>query len=438
MAAELGLVDAFSRLHVLVIGEAMLDTYLDGKATRLSREGPVPIVAIDRQTDVAGGAANAAANLVALGARVSFLSLTGDDDAAGVLRMALRAQGVPDDNVVSEPGRRTLTKRRISADGQLLLRFDEGSTQPASGAVERDLIDRLESVYETVDAVLISDYGYGVLTSRLVDRLGDLLKRRRVPVVVDAKDPTAYRNLAPTAAKPNYAEAAQLLGEPVSEASSVRIGQIARGAGRLLELTGAQVVAVTLDRDGALVFERAAPVYRTYAEPNPHSRAAGAGDTFVSVMALGLTVGAETSAVAEAAAAASSIVVDKSGTATCTADELRARLCSGEKVVADRRVLATLVAGFAAAGRRVVLTNGCFDILHRGHITYLNRAKALGDVLIVGLNTDDGVRRLKGDGRPINSLDDRAQVLAGLSAVDYIVPFAEDTAVELAQQIRPD
>jgi D-beta-D-heptose 7-phosphate kinase/D-beta-D-heptose 1-phosphate adenosyltransferase len=288
-----------------------------------------------------------------------------------------------------------------------------------------------------VDAVVISDYGYGVMTPRVIASLAASAEIGRRTVVVDAKDVTAYRGVRPTAAKPNYSEAVRLLGEPESDESPVRVGQVAGNAERLLELTGARIVAVTLDRDGGLLFERGQAAYRTYTRPNPNSRAAGAGDTFVAALTLALAAGAEVPAAGELAAAAATVVVDKTGTSTCTAAELRAQLQSREKVLADMRSLLSRLAAFEEQGRRIVFTNGVFDILHRGHITYLNRAKALGDVLVVGLNTDESVRRLKGPDRPINSVDDRAQVLAALSAVDLIVPFADDTPADLIRLVKP-
>jgi D-beta-D-heptose 7-phosphate kinase/D-beta-D-heptose 1-phosphate adenosyltransferase len=202
-------------------------------------------------------------------------------------------------------------------------------------------------------------------------------------------------------------------------------------------LTGARLAAVTLDRDGALFFERGSPPYRTYARPAANSRAAGAGDTFVGALALGLAAGAHTPVVAELAAAAAAVVVAKDGTAACYAQELREYVSAGGKYVPDLRRLAARVEFLRQQGRRIVFTNGCFDILHRGHITYLNQAKALGDVLVVGVNSDDGIRRLKGPDRPINTLEDRIQVLAALSCVDHLTAFDEDTPCNLIQALRP-
>jgi D-beta-D-heptose 7-phosphate kinase/D-beta-D-heptose 1-phosphate adenosyltransferase len=197
-------------------------------------------------------------------------------------------------------------------------------------------------------------------------------------------------------------------------------------------------VAVTLDTEGALVFERGRPAYRTYARPTPPSRAAGAGDTFVAALALALAAGGHTPAAVEVASAAASIVVGTDGTSVCGQEQLSEYFTAVSKTLHSVDRLAARAAFHHEQGRRIVFTNGCFDILHRGHITYLNRAKALGDLLVVGINSDESVRRLKGSGRPINGLEDRVQVLAALSCIDHIVPFDGDTPEELIRAIRPD
>jgi D-beta-D-heptose 7-phosphate kinase/D-beta-D-heptose 1-phosphate adenosyltransferase len=213
---------------------------------------------------------------------------------------------------------------------------------------------------------------------------------------------------------------------------------VSRHGRRLLEVTGAQIAAVTLDADVAVFFERGRPPYRTYARAAAHSRAAGAGDTFVATLGLALGAGANVAEAAELASAAAAVVVGKDGTATCSTPELRAAIEPGDKIVADVEALAARLEAHRRSGRRIVMTNGCFDILHRGHIAYLNRAKTLADVLVVGVNSDRSVTRLKGPGRPINTLADRVEVLAALSAVDYIVPFDEDTPIELVRVVRPN
>jgi D-beta-D-heptose 7-phosphate kinase/D-beta-D-heptose 1-phosphate adenosyltransferase len=253
--------------------------------------------------------------------------------------------------------------------------------------------------------------------------------------VVDARRPAAYRGAGLTACKPNFGEVSALLD---LQAGGDRAAAVAAQGRRLLDLCGAEVVAVTLDAEGALVFERGRPPYRTFARPQPGSRATGAGDTFTVALALGLAVGGDVPAAAELASAAAEVVVDQAGTAACAAHELRRRLGGSGKIVPSVAELATRRESLRAGGRRLVLTSGCFDILHRGHVTYLNRAKELGDVLVVAVNDDAGVRRLKGAERPVNPLEDRLGVLAGLSSVDVLVPFGDDTPVAVVRALAPD
>jgi D-beta-D-heptose 7-phosphate kinase/D-beta-D-heptose 1-phosphate adenosyltransferase len=429
-------IERFGGLRVLVVGEGMLDCYLHGATERLCREAPVPIVDVTRRLDVPGGAANTAVNARCLGADVTFLSVIGDDAEGQLLSARLADHGIAAAALLRDPQRRTLTKQRVLAGSQLLVRFDHGSTGALTAEHERRLAARLTELIATHDAVLVSDYGYGILGPRVIAALGASQARLGRVVVVDSKTLAAYRSTGVTAVKPNFAEALALLGG--GERGRERTAFIARQGPRLLDTTGAQIAAVTLDSDGALFFERGRPPYRTYARPTEHSRAAGAGDTFLAALGLALAAGGDVSAAAEIASAAAAVVVGKDGTATCSAVELRAAVTPGEKIVHDPSALVTALDAHRRRGHRIVMTNGVFDILHRGHITYLNAAKALGDVLVVGLNADATVRRLKGPDRPINGLDDRAQVLAALSAIDYIVPFEEETPIELVRAVRPD
>jgi D-beta-D-heptose 7-phosphate kinase/D-beta-D-heptose 1-phosphate adenosyltransferase len=269
-------------------------------------------------------------------------------------------------------------------------------------------------------------------------RLRELQATTPKPLVVDARDLRRYRRLEATAVKPNYAEAIGLLGEPDQRGTKLRVAQIAANGERLLDVTGATIVAVTIDAEGVMVFERDAPPYRTYCRPRTDAQAAGGGDTFVATLALALASGAATPEATELASTAAAIVVGQPGTATCSADELIGALSVSGKRVEGVDDLRRRADAYRAQGRRIVFTNGCFDILHRGHVTYLDRAKGLGDVLIVAVNTDASVSRLKGPGRPINSLDDRLMVLEALSCVDNVVAFDSDTPERLIEAVRPD
>lgn len=424
---------------MLVVGEAMLDSYLKGSTERLCREAPVPVVSVEDREHVPGGAGNAAVNIHSLGARVFFLSVIGTDAEGAQLIQALEDCGVSTEHVIRRPERQTLAKQRVIAASQMVVRFDHGSSDAVSSSVEEMLIQRMKRLFPQVDAVLVSDYGYGLLTPRLIQAMADLQTASPRLFLVDSRRLLNYRSVPITAIKPNYEEAISLLGLQKPREQSARIRQMETEGFRLLDLIGTYLAAVTLDTDGALIFERGVPTsYRTYTRPAPQTQAAGAGDTFMSAFTLSLAAGAPAEHAADIASAASSIVVEKDGTSTCHQDELSRFVSSDEKMVTDVFQLAARLATYRREGLRIVFTNGCFDILHRGHVSYLNRAKAFGDILIIGLNSDESVHRLKGPARPVNRLEDRGQILSALSCVDHIVPFDDETSHNLIRLIRPD
>ncbi len=432
------LMDTFSKLRVLVIGEAMLDRYLKGSTTRLSQEAPVQIVSVEEKEDIPGGAANTAANIRSLGAEPLFLSVIGDDEEGRWLRRALQNYQISDENVLCDSDRITLAKHRLLANGQMMIRFDQGTIAPLAPKTEARLIRRLHGLARKVDAIIISDYSYGILTPGVIEALAEIQARAMHVVVLDAKQYKPYQSLRVTAVKPNYSEAINILGQEAKEGSEERVQQIEKYGRKILEIAGAQMAAITLDQDGALIFERGQPVYRIYARPAEHNRVAGAGDTFMSALALALASGASAAPAAEIASTAAAMVVQKPGTSTCYIEELKAFYSGDEKFITDSFHIAARIAAYRRQCKRIVFTNGCFDILHSGHIQYLNQAKAQGDVLVVGINTDPGVQRLKGPNRPINHLEDRAQVLSALSCIDHIIPFDEDIPYSLIQMIQPD
>jgi D-beta-D-heptose 7-phosphate kinase/D-beta-D-heptose 1-phosphate adenosyltransferase len=431
----LELIRGFGTLEVTVLGEAMLDAYMRGAADRLCREAPVPVVSLLERFDQPGGAANAAMNTAALGAHTNYLGVVGADDDGRRLRTVLEAHGLDQDGVLVSDQRRTLCKCRIFAGDQMVMRLDQGSSEQLDPDIEALLLERLVEAHQRSDLLIVSDYGYGTVTPRIIETLARLQEESPRPLVVDAKFPERYRRIGATAVKPNYGELTRLLG--LAPRRDDRVSQIEIFEQQLLETTGARIVAATLDEEGALIFEREAPPYRTYAQPMPHTHATGAGDTFTAALGLALAAGADTPSAAECASAAARVVVARGGTTVCGRDELLASLLAGEKLIETRENLGARVEQLRRMGKRIVFTNGCFDILHRGHVTYLSRAKALGDVLIVGVNGDAGVSALKGPERPINPLEDRLQVLSALSCVDHLVPFDEATPHEVLRIVRP-
>ena len=427
---------SFATVEVLVIGDAMLDAYLLGSSERLCQEAPVPVVAVEERETAAGGAANVAANVTALGGRTTFVSVTGADPHARMLRARLHDAGVDDGNVFADPERETLSKARVLSGGHLLLRIDHGTTEPISERPEREVVEAIRHAWHACSAVVISDYGYGTLTPSVIDAVRSLHRSDPRVLVVDAKNLSRYRALRPTITKPNYAQAVALLGEP--EATCGHVEHIAGLGARLLEAAGAEVVAVTLDEEGAIAFERGRDSYRTYARPVRAISTSGAGDAFAAALALCAGAGSPIPSSVELASAASAVVIGKERGSVCSADELRHQVSGLHKLSTSARDAAGRIDFLRRQGLRIVVTNGCFDLLHRGHVTYLSRAKSLGDVLVVGVNSDEGVRRLKGPDRPITPLEDRLEVLAALSCVDLVVPFEEATPEALISCLRPD
>lgn len=436
------LIDAFADTDVLVIGDALLDRWLHGSSTRLCREAPVPVVDLDERLDVPGGAANTAVNLAALGARVTLVAVVGDDAEGRALSAATSAAGVDTSGVVADPGRGTAVKHRLTADRQLLLRFDQGDRCPPSEDAERAVLRHLAALLPRVDAVVVSDYDSGIRTDAVRSLVAGWRSAGPRVCTVDARDPAAWREVRPTAVTPNHQEAARLLGLPAAPSHprhrADRAEAVTVHGARLLQLTGADIAAVTLDEDGAVVLERDRPTYRTYASPVDAARATGCGDTYTAALTLALAAGGGTVEAAELASTAAAVVVRKPGTAVCSAAELRADDSAGVKRLRGPGELAAAVTTHRLEGRRIVFTNGCFDLLHRGHVTYLSRAKALGDVLVVAVNDDASVARLKGPSRPINPVADRMEVLAALSCVDHVVGFRDDSPTALLRAARPD
>lgn len=427
----------FKGRHVVVIGDALLDVYLSGPVGQLCREAPVPIVEIENCLQVPGGAGNTALNARTLGADVSLVGVVGDDAEGDALRAALDRFGVETMHLIALGERRTPAKHRLLGGPQMLARFDQGSRADADDAAA-ELSARVTRLYGEADAVILADYGYGLFTPALIQSLTYLQRRQPRIVVADSRTLARFAPINVTAVKPSFHEAAQLLGLTGAERGPGRAETAIARAAALLDATRARIAAVTLDIDGAIILERDRAPYRTYARPAQRSRSTGGGDTFSAAFALALAVGADTPEAAELASAAAAVVVGKDGTVPCHADELRAMIGGGEKRLGDDTTIRDRVRAYRARGARIVFTNGCFDILHRGHVALLNKAKALGDVLIVGVNSDASVRRLKGASRPINTLDDRIKVLTALSYVDHVTAFDGDSPTDLIRLIRPD
>ncbi|KAB8196673.1 D-glycero-beta-D-manno-heptose 1-phosphate adenylyltransferase [Nonomuraea phyllanthi] len=417
-------------ISAVVVGDVMLDSWLRCSAKRLAQEAPVPVMSLEATDEAPGGAANTAANLVALGARVRLIGAVGDDACGDKLVQSLRLLGV-ETCLVTVPGRRTAHKRRLVSGGQLTARYDEEDLDVLPERAERELLGRLREAVPGADVVVACDYGGGVFTAAVRRALAGLPL-----LVVDAHAIAPWGECAPAAVLPNYAEVVRLLGDPDEPAD--RLAYLTARSDRLMELTRAGIVVTTLDGEGTLLHRAGRPPYRTYARPAPQHMATGAGDTYTAAFALWLAGGASPEEAAEAGQAAAGVVVRRPGTAVCTRYELQRALRRHDGTVQTAERLAQLLDEHRRRGERVVFTNGCFDVLHRGHVTYLEQAGRLGDVLVVAVNSDASVARLKGPGRPLNPCEDRMSVLAALNDVDYVTEFDEDTPERLLRMIRPE
>jgi len=419
----------------------MLDDFVYGEVTRISPEAPTPVLAVARSEVEIGGAGNVARNIAALGARCIFIGLIGKDDAARTLNDAftkLTGSVVP--HLVSEAGRHTTRKVRFVSEHHSahLMRADWETAQPASAASEAAVIAQAEAALPQCGAVVLSDYAKGVLTERVVRAIIDRARRLGKPVVVDPKshDYKIYRGA--TLITPNRQELGTAVHRPVTSEA-----EIAKAAAELAHIVASDAVLVTRSEEGMTLHVHGHAPLHIPAYPVKVRDVSGAGDTVAAVMAVLLAMKAPYDAAMRAANAAAAVVVGKRGTSTVTLTELRHRilpaasLAPEDKIVFDWSMLDERLADWRRHGLRIGFTNGCFDLLHRGHVKLLAEARAACDRLVVGLNSDASTTRLKGKGRPINPAEGRAEVLAALEAVDLVVVFEEDTPLELIKRVRP-
>ena len=420
----------FSAAKVLTIGDLMLDQYWFGPTSRISPEAPVPVVKVTGEQARAGGAANVAVNLASLGAQATVVGLIGDDVNGQQLAGMLDESGIEADLGVSRD-RPTITKLRVLSRNQQLIRLDTEDQFELSDA--EALGEILERRIPAADACILSDYAKGTLAR--APEIIAACRKHDVPVLVDPKgrDFTRYRGAS--LLTPNLGEFEAVVGKTRSDEQIVERGQA------LCDELDLGALVVTLSERGMVVIADGQEALFQSARVREVFDVTGAGDTVIATLGAALAAGQSLADAAALANLAAGIVVRKIGVATATASELR--LALHEQGLGGRGLLnpdeAPVVAAEARArGERVVMTNGCFDILHTGHVAYLEEAKMRGDRLIVAVNEDASVTRLKGEGRPVNSVEDRMSVLAGLASVDWVVPFAEDTPAELIGHVLPD
>lgn len=410
-------------------GDVMLDRYLFGGTGRISPEAPVPVVHVQETEDRPGGAANVAVNLASLGIQTTLLGLVGKDDEARALEAGLTSRDI-ECRFVAVNGWQTTTKTRVQSRGQQLIRLDR---ETASSTDSEKLLQTLQKRVSDINAVVLSDYGKGALTD--VAAMIEACRSAGLPVLVDPKGSNFQKYQGATILTPNQAEFEAVAGVAGSDSDLVN------RARDMIDRLGLLALLITRSEKGMLLVQGSDEPLFLPTRAREVFDVTGAGDTVVAVLAAALASGEELQAAAALANLAASLVVRKIGVASVTPGELKRALHqrgTGGRGLATEDELRLLRKEAAERGERVVMTNGCFDVLHAGHVAYLEEAKNLGDRLIVAVNDDDSVARLKGESRPINKLADRMTVLSGLAAVDWVVPFGEDTPQRLIQSILPD
>ncbi|WP_266347144.1 D-glycero-beta-D-manno-heptose-7-phosphate kinase [Kaistia dalseonensis] len=425
--------------RVAVIGDVMIDRYITGSVNRISPEAPVPVLLHSAGRVVAGGAANVAANVSALGARVHLVGLVGADNEARELRDVLGQHGVTNlAGLVVDPARPTVTKTRVMSGRQQIVRIDAENTSFPGTEIEAELVEAGKVAIADADVVVLSDYAKGVLSDRVITALITEARSRNVPIIVDPKRRTfeAYRGA--TLVTPNRKELFEATGLPDDTDETAAIAAAA-AAGQF----GGDVL-VTRAEKGMTLWRQGGAVTHVPAEAREVFDVSGAGDTALAALAVSIAEGLPVESAVGVANAAAAIAVGKLGTAVVTRAELNAALnrtpLAGFEpgALAERERAAQIVRNWQALGERVVFTNGCFDLVHPGHIAIIELAANEGDRLVVGLNTDSSVKRLKGPSRPLQDEIARARVIGALRAVDLVVLFEEDTPLEIIQTLKPD
>ncbi|MDR1621586.1 MAG: bifunctional heptose 7-phosphate kinase/heptose 1-phosphate adenyltransferase [Synergistaceae bacterium] len=417
-----------AEVGIAILGDVVLDRYLTGSTSRVSREAPLPVVVCDRETDNLGGAGNVAMNLRGLGCRVFLVGAVGKDDGAGRIRSHLDENAVGA-KLFERTLSSTLTKTRLICGGQQVARFDHEKIEPLDEELAGEAVSWLEELLRgsAVKAVILSDYGLGFCTPRLSSGAIEAAQKYRVPVFVDPRGADWSKYRGATVVTPNLSELAAVYGPVPNENDAVaRAGQsVRRNAALEWLLVTRSSQGMTLVGEGGTIHLPARPV--------EVFDVSGAGDTVIACLAVGVAAGFSMSEATRFSNEAAQIVVTKAGTYPIAASDLPA----APRRVA-RQAAVRLCRQWKEEGQRVVFTNGCFDVLHAGHIDSLERAKELGDRLVVGLNSDRSVRALKGENRPVNGAENRARLLAALRVVDLVVVFDEDTPAELLSELRPN
>jgi len=422
--------------NIAVVGDLMIDHYLWGSCNRISPEAPVQVVSVEKESSVLGGAGNVITNLLSLGSDVSIFSVVGDDENGKEMKRLLSKASVKSINIFNETGRRTTKKSRIISSNQQVIRYDDETTENILLSSQFHLLEALKKELFSYDLIILSDYGKGVLTPNLTKDIISLAKDFNKPILVDPKgvDYSKYRGA--TLLTPNKQEASIATNISIVDQNSLTIA-----VKNLKDELQLDYSIVTLSEDGIALLDDEMELIPTVAREV--FDVTGAGDTVIASLGVALSSGFSIKEACEFANKAAALVVAKVGSATVTLNEVEEYEHSlnqgqSESKIKDFEQIGRIAKRLRAQGRKIIFTNGCFDILHRGHATYLQKAKELGDILILGLNSDESIKRLKGEDRPINNLEDRAFLIGALESIDFVVPFTEDTPYELIKLIEPN
>lgn len=423
---------------VLVVGDIMLDEHIWSKVNRISPEAPVPVADVVSIVYTPGGAGNVANNIQALGGKAYLVGVVGKDTSKDKLFEALKERGIGTDRIIVDKDRPTTLKSRIIAHGHHVVRVDREERSPISNELFQKVLESAKSVIDEVDALLISDYDKGVVTPKVAKNLIAMAKEQGKIVSIDPKGTDYQKYKGATIVTPNRGELEIVTKTVITdEASLVKAGQ------RLLEELKTEFILITKGEEGMSLFEREGRITHIPAVASEIYDVTGAGDTVVATLTLALAAGADIRKAAELSNWAAGTVVRKVGTATVTRKELEEiiRYQAGEKV--NRKIrsldeLKQISKRLKKEGKKLVFTNGCFDLLHIGHIKYLQKAKEFGDVLIVGVNSDSSVKKIKGSNRPFFPEEERAQLLSALECVDYVIVFSELNPEKVIKILKPD
>lgn len=428
--------DNFSKKKVLVIGDIILDHYINGTTNRISPEAPVPVISYTNEFYSPGGAANVAANLSSLNTDVWLVGRTGRDKESDIISHLLKDINIPKKYMIRVSGYQTPTKTRLISDSQQIVRLDRETIEIVADKTENKVITYIRTIVNkfSPDAIIVSDYNKGLVTGGLIKEINKIAKKNKIIVVVDPKGTDFGKYRGADVITPNQKEAERICGFNISNDKSA--GKAIR---RIKKITGIENIFITRGKCGTSFMVPGKNPTTVPAIAKEVYDVTGAGDTFISVLTLGLISGLPGEASVNLANSAAGIVIERTGTSTLTSEELVARLKDQNRAkLLSEQAVGNIINSLKSRGKRIVFTNGCFDLFHSGHLDLLQRSGDMGDILVVALNSDRSIKMLKGPERPYISEKERISIISALECVDHVVVFDDLTPIELIKAIKPD